>query len=110
MTTNLAKSQPNDFERDGFLIVPGLFSLTEMRNVAASMDELVARPPEIGKQMVYFEDSLREPGQRVLSRIERFIEYQPTLAALVSDPRIVDLTSRLLGDRAVLFKDKINFK
>jgi hypothetical protein len=100
----------NDFKRNGFLIVPSLFTPEDIRRHAASIDALAARPPEVGKQMAYFENSLLVPGTRVLSRIERFVEYAPGLATLVRDSRIVDLTSALLGEPAVLFKDKINFK
>ena len=100
----------SDFQRDGFVIVRSLFAPEELRRHAASIDALAARPPEIGRQMAYFEDSLLVPGTRVLARIERFIEYEDGLASLVRDPRIGDLTSALLGDRAILFKDKINFK
>jgi ectoine hydroxylase-related dioxygenase (phytanoyl-CoA dioxygenase family) len=60
--------------------------------------------------MVYFEDDRRAAGERVLSRIEKFVEYEPRLADVVFDARIVEPASALLGDRAVLFKDKINFK
>src|SRR5262249_10179437 len=73
-------------------------------------DALAARPPEVGRQMVYFEDSLTTPGTRVLSRIEKFVEYDGALSRLVFDERVVGPASALLGDRAVLFKDKINFK
>src|SRR5215510_7992694 len=103
-TAQLSQQQ-NDFRRDGFLIVPGLFRRDEIARHGASIDALVARPPEIGKQMAYYEASLLVPGSRVLSRIERFVEYESDLASLVHDPRLVDLTSQLLGDRAVLFKD-----
>ena len=99
-----------EVERNGFLITRALFARDQMSVLSASIDELAARPPELGKQMAYFEDSLLEPGRRVLSRIERFVEYQPELAALVRDRRIVEAASALMGDRAVLFKDKINFK
>lgn len=106
----VSDQQLHDFQRDGFLIVRRLFTSEEIGRHARSIDALAARPPEVGRQMAYFEDSLLVPGTRVLSRIERFVEYEQDLSALVSDPRIVDLTSALLGDRAVLFKDKINFK
>ena len=102
--------QLSDFQRDGYLIIRGLFTRDEMARQGAAIDELAARPPEIGKQMAYYEDSLLVAGTRVLSRIERYVEYEPTLASLVHDPRLVDLTSALLGDQAILFKDKINFK
>jgi hypothetical protein len=102
--------QLRHFERDGFLIVSRLFTPAEADALRASIDELASRPPEVGRQMAYFEDSVLVPGTRVLSRIERFAEYEPRLGSLVRDPRIVDLTSALLGDHAVLFKEKINFK
>lgn len=106
----LSAPQLNDFQRDGFLIVRSLFTPEEIRRHAGAIDALAARPPEVGKQMAYFENSLLVPGARVLSRIERFVEYDPVLATLVRDPRVVDLTSDLLGEPAILFKDKVNFK
>lgn len=98
------------FARDGFLIVPGLLDATEVRDVSAWIDDLASRPPELGRQMVYFEDSLTTPGARVLSRIEKFAEYHAGLGALVASRGIVDPVADLLGEDAVLFKEKINFK
>ena len=98
------------FDRDGFLVVRSVFTASEVVAYAAAIDALASRPPEIGQQMVYFEDSRTAPGTRVLARIEKFVEYDATLADVVLDPRLVDAASTLIGDRAVLFKDKINFK
>jgi ectoine hydroxylase-related dioxygenase (phytanoyl-CoA dioxygenase family) len=109
----MPQATPNrheDFVRDGFLIERGLFTPEEIHRYSLAIDELASRPPEIGKQMAYYEDSLTEPGARVLSRIERFIEWQPDLADLASDPRITGTVTSLLDERAMLFKDKINFK
>ena len=98
------------FDRDGFLVVRGAFTASQIAAYAAAIEALASRPPEIGRQMVYFEDSRTTPGARVLARIEKFVEYDATLSRVVFDPRIVDAASALIGDRAVLFKDKINFK
>ena len=106
----LGPEQVHDFERDGFLIVRQAFDAREMSAHAAAVDALAHRPPAVGKEMAYFENSLASPGARVLSRIEKFIEYEPALSQLVFDQRIVGPAADLLGDRAVLFKDKINFK
>ena len=106
----LSNRQLDDFARDGFLVVPGLFSAAEMAAQSALVEELVSRPPEIDRQMVYFEDSLCEHGTRVLSRIEKFVEYHDGLARFVFDRRIVQPASELLGEPAALFKEKINFK
>ena len=49
------------FRRDGFLIVRRLFDDAEVRALAAWIDELAARPPDVGRQMVYYEDSVADP-------------------------------------------------
>lgn len=98
------------FERDGFIVQRRVFDPFEIEAYARAVAELAARPPEAGRQMVYYEDSLTVPGTKVLSRIEKFIEYEPVLAGLVFDPRIVGTAAALLGDVPVLFKEKINFK
>jgi len=98
------------FERDGFLILRSVFGEAEIAAHGRAVDALANRPPEVGRQMVYFEDSVAAPGTRVLSRIEKFADYEPALAALVFDRRIVAPSAELLGDRAMLFKEKINFK
>jgi hypothetical protein len=106
----LSSDETRAFERDGFVIVRGVFSSTEIAAYTCAIEALAGRPPEVGRQMVYFENSRTSPGTPVLSRIEAFVEYDDTLSSVVFDPRIVDSTAGLLGDGAVLFKDKINFK
>jgi ectoine hydroxylase-related dioxygenase (phytanoyl-CoA dioxygenase family) len=98
------------FERDGFVVVRGLYGADEVRALAAWVDELAARPPEIGKQMVYFEDSRRVSGARVLSRIEKFVDYHAGLHRVVYAEKLIGRVGELLGEPAVLFKEKINFK
>ena len=85
-----------EFKRDGFVVVPGLFDTGEMQRISAWTDELQGLPQVPGRQMMYFEPSLLERrGPEVLPR------YLPTLCGTVS---------QLFGEPAVLFKDKINFK
>jgi 2-aminoethylphosphonate dioxygenase len=106
----LSDQQRTEFRDKGFLVLRGLFSADEARQQARWIEELAARPPEIGRQMVYFEDSLAQPDARVLSRIEKFVEYHDGLRAVVNDARIVDAVADVLDDRPALFKEKINFK
>jgi len=106
----LTDRQLQSFHRDGFLIARSLFSDAEIRDCSRWIDEIASRAPEIGRLMVYFEDSLVEKGARVLSRIERFAQYHEGLGHLVADPRITGPSGDLLGDDAVLFKEKVNFK
>lgn len=97
------------FARDGFVVRRGLFSAAEMADVSTWIDRLVANPPRPGMEMPYFEDSLSEPGRRILSRIEKFADDGP-FADFVRSRRILDPVEALLGARALLFKEKINFK
>lgn len=108
--TAAAADVRQSFERDGYVIARSLFTPEEAALHARWIDELVARPPSVGREMVYFEDSLTEPGTRVLSRIERFAGYHDGLASLVADRRVLDTVAALLGDEPTLFKEKVNFK
>ncbi|MCP5151272.1 MAG: phytanoyl-CoA dioxygenase family protein [Ectothiorhodospiraceae bacterium] len=98
------------FHRDGYLVVPGLLDAEEMRRVTAWTEDLAAMPEVPGRHMVYHEDSLRAPGQRVLSRIENFCPFHEGMDRLLRGPGLGDWVARLMGEPVVLFKEKINFK
>lgn len=108
----LSRSQCNDFKRDGFVCIPGLFTVSEINRISRAIDALARHPPEtcIGKQMVYFEDSVLPNADKVLSRIEKFIEYDAVLRRVVYDDRLIHPLRQLFGEAPVLFKEKINFK
>ena len=96
--------------RDGFLVVPGLFSRAEIERVGQWIDELARQPPVVGKQMVYLEDSLLDGSQKVISRIEKFLDDHPPFHAFCHDVRLTARVEQLLGEPGALFKEKINFK
>lgn len=98
------------FRRDGYVVVPGMFGLDEIRSVALWVEQVAAFPEEPGRAMIYFEDSLTEAGKRVLSRIENFVPYHEGLNALVNHGPLAELTAQLFGEPAIIFKDKINYK
>src|SRR5215813_8208231 len=98
------------FKRDGFVVVPGLFDEGEMERISAWTDELQSLPEVPGRQMMYFEPSLLHPGERVLQRIENFCPFHAGFAGLCDGESLRGTVSRLFGESAVLFKDKINFK
>jgi len=98
------------FQRDGFVVVRGMYSAEDIDAISRWCDELAARVPVRGREMLYFEDDLLRPGARVLSRIEKFLESHDGLRAVVQAPRVVGRMSELMGEPVVLFKEKINFK
>jgi 2-aminoethylphosphonate dioxygenase len=104
-------SQQRDvFQRDGFVVVPGLFDAQEIARISEWTDELERSPEVPGRSMKYYEPSLLRPGERVLQRIENFCPFHEGFAGLCDGDKLRGSVSRLLGEPAVLFKDKINFK
>jgi 2-aminoethylphosphonate dioxygenase len=98
------------FQRDGFVVVPGLFDAQEIARISDWTDELEQSPEVPGRAMKYYEPSLLSPGERVLQRIENFCPFHDGFATLCEGDKLRGSVSRLLGEPAVLFKDKINFK
>ncbi len=106
-------TRPEDIRRfrtDGFLVRHQLYSTEEVVKLAAAIDEIAAREPRPGREMVYLEDDNRESGGRILSRIENFAGFHSVLGDVVEDRRLLQPLTALFGDAPTLFKDKINFK
>ncbi|HEX6811548.1 MAG TPA: phytanoyl-CoA dioxygenase family protein [Planctomycetota bacterium] len=97
------------FVRDGYLVVPGMFSREEMSTIEAWTDEVSSRPETPGKWMKYFEQSKLTPGERILCRMEDFAPFHAGFNGLFKG-RLRRAVDELFGERSVLFKDKINFK
>mgnify|MGYP005853137893 CR=1 FL=1 len=110
MSSPLSTSQIQDFARDGFVVVPGLYGAAELEQIARWTDELARAPEEPGKAMMYFEASRLEPGRRLLNRIEDYCPHHAGFDALLRHGALRAAVGQLFGEPAVMFKDKINFK
>jgi hypothetical protein len=98
------------YQRLGWIGMPSFFSAAEMAAISRYTDEAVALPELSGAQMVYRETSLLDVKSRVIQRIEDFCPHHAGLDALVRGGRLQRCVEELLGEPAVLFKEKINFK
>ncbi len=105
----LSPEQIAQFHRDGFLVVRGMYSPDEIRRIGDWADEVAGFAEEPGKIMMYFEQSQAD-GSRILCRIENFVPYHEGFRQLITTRRMHQAVCELLGEPAVLFKDKINFK
>ncbi len=97
-------------QRDGYLLVPGFFSAQHVANLVRWTEDLAQMPERAGQHWVYHEDSLSQPGRRVIQRIENFCPYHTGFDDIVRAGGLVRWTAALMGGPVVLFKDKINFK
>lgn len=96
--------------RDGFLVVPKFFGPDDTANLLRWTEELETEPEQAGRHWVYHEDSLTEPGRRVIQRIENFCPFHAGFDHAIRQGALPRWTARLLGGPVVLFKEKINFK
>ena len=106
----LTRQQLESFHRDGYVLVRGLFSGAELQEITRWTDEVSAWPEVPGKYMMYFEQSRTHPAQRILSRMEDIEPFHQGFSRLFTGAKMQGCVSELLGEEAVLFKDKINFK
>ncbi len=106
----LTAEQMAIYREKGWLLARSFVAPPEVEALARWTEELVARPEEPGKHMVYREPSLREPGRRVIQRIENFCPYHACFDAFIRGGRLREAVDQLFGATACLFKEKINFK
>lgn len=97
-------------DRDGYLLVPGFFGPAEAAELLRWTEEVLDAPEVPGRHMVYWEDSLAEPGRRVVQRVENFCPFHAQLDQAIRFGALADWAGHLLGGPAVLFKEKVNLK
>jgi 2-aminoethylphosphonate dioxygenase len=96
--------------RDGYLVVRDFFGAEQVRDILRWTRELETAPEMPGRHWVYHEDSLAEPGRRLIQRIENFCPFHTGFDNLIRHDALSRWTGALMGGEAVLFKEKINFK
>ena len=105
----LSKEQIEQFHRDGFLVVRGMYNDEEMKEISQWTQEVATSPEKPGHYMMYFESS-KQDGSRIISRIEDFVSFHDGFARLITRRRMQQAVSDLFGEPADMFKDKINLK
>ena len=96
--------------RDGYLVVRDFFDDATVAALLGWTEELQAAPERPGAHWVYHEDSLTQPGRRVIQRIENFCPFHPAFDEVVRHAALARWTAALMHGPVVLFKEKINFK
>ena len=104
----LTDTQIGAYERDGFVALRAAFDAAEMRRITAWAAEAAALPEEPGGHWVFHERSRLDPRRDLISRIEYLAPFHAGFAELCE--ALKPAAAQLLGEPAVLFKEKINFK
>ncbi len=95
------------FERDGWLVVPGVLDLDQLARIDSAVAELEQWATTDGPGLHHFE--LTDTGA-VLARSEDFVADSDVLCSLICAGTIVEIIGELFGEPGVLFKEKINYK
>lgn len=106
----LSQNQLNHFKKHGFLLIHDLYEKKDMKKITQWTDEVTNYPEVPNKYMMYFEESKLEKGKRILSRMEDIEPFHQGFSELFVRGEIQKITSQLFNEKALLFKDKINFK
>lgn len=108
MHYTLTEEQKAHWKKHRFLKITDYYTATEIAALADYSSELIAWPEMPGLWMKYYENNLE--GKRQLCRVEHFLEYHSGLDELARGERVIDLLSQLMGEKAVIFKEKLNVK
>jgi len=106
----LTDANRSAFDRDGFLVLRRLFDAGEVARMSTLLDDIASKPPLPGGAMLYYEDNRAPPPARLLSRIEKFADPGEPFERLLRASALPPAVESLLGEPAVLFKEKVNFK
>jgi len=107
----VSASQRAAFERDGYLVVRGLFGVAEIALAALEAEYLVER-----RELIHT-DNIRcrwqphvETNECLFETFDPVIDLGRVCHLLAHDPRLLALLAGLYGEEACLFKDKLIFK
>jgi ectoine hydroxylase len=101
----LRARQVDAYERDGFLILDGLFSGDELQ---VMRDELARLHEEA--DITRADDLIREPGSEVVRSIFRVHRSSPVFARLAADARLVRAAEQVLGEPVYVHQSRLNYK
>ena len=107
-TPILSQDQIDEFRKDGFVVVRHAFNDGDMKQLLQWAEEVEIQPEESGKQWVFHEKSKIDPDRDLINRIEYISPFHEGFARLSAI--LAKSVAQLLGEEAVLFKEKINFK
>jgi phytanoyl-CoA hydroxylase len=112
MTTHpLSQEQIHHFRTEGFVVVPSLFSPTDLSAIDEAIGELTERAFESDDSDSIMEfESERVDGRPVPRRIYNPFEQHAAFRGLATDERILDRIERLIGPDFNLQHSKLNMK
>jgi ectoine hydroxylase len=93
------------YERDGFLVLEGLFQGDELTALQRELEQLRGDP-----LLRRRDEAITEPDSGALRSIFRVHELSTVFARLVRDPRLLRAAQHILGDEVYVHQSRLNYK
>lgn len=93
------------WKRNSYLKFSGLFG-DRIQDMSNWLDEVLSWPVEPTKWLTFFEHG----NVSVMSRIENVVPFHKGIDSVLNDESLLHIVSELLGEPALLYKDRINYK
>ncbi len=103
----LTAAQATDFADDGYVVLPGVLAEARMTEITAWVDEVAGWAASDGPGLHHFEQTDRGAA---LARSEDLIGHHDGLRTLLTQGLLLELAGELLGEPALLYKEKVNYK
>jgi len=101
----LTAGQAARFERDGFLVLDGLFTEEEVRLLQEEAERLRAQAQTLDPETL-----ITEPGNSEVRSIFAIHQQDPVMQRLASDRRLAGIAEFLLDDQVYIHQSRLNYK
>jgi ectoine hydroxylase-related dioxygenase (phytanoyl-CoA dioxygenase family) len=111
MRAGVPETLRTDYDRDGFVVVRGLFSSTEMTEALPEADRLFQRRDLIDTSNLRcrWQNNV-ETGECTFETFDPVIDIGPVCRRLAFAAQLLEVLDEIYGEPARLFKDKLIFK
>jgi len=110
----LTSDQLEQFQRDGYLVLPAVFDEEEVRRMRAEADrilELILNSSVALKRRSGRLDWRELPdGSQIIRKIQPINDLSDYLAEVSSDPRLIEPMRQIMGHEPILMEEKLNYK
>ena len=105
----LTKAEIDNFKKKGFIIKKNFFKKNYVKNILTEVT-FIKRNDKNKKFYKYYEQSILDRKKSILVRVENFYKNNKLLTKVIEGKIINKILYNILKSKAVLFKEKINFK
>jgi ectoine hydroxylase-related dioxygenase (phytanoyl-CoA dioxygenase family) len=98
------------YDQYGYVAIPSIFSATEVARWSAEADRLWRLPEVDDPHSARVDWRTTVAGGRTAERLDPVTDISPLFQRLAGDERVLTLAGYLLGEEAILFKDKLIIK